>query len=91
MQDNVNVRRHKTLVVYELNVPHKVHSSSTGRRCNIAVSGLKDERIVGYFDEDLVVCNRESAPAVGDVQVINTFRPEMTVAGAGIWLGVTAA
>ena len=65
MQDNVNVRRHKTLVVYELNVPHKVDSSSTGRRGNIAVGGLKDERIVGCLDEDLVVCDREAASSRG--------------------------
>ena len=37
----------------------------TGRRGNIAVGGLKDERIVGCLDEDLVVCDREAASSRG--------------------------
>ena len=65
MQNDANVRRHKTLVVDELTEPHKVDSNSTGRRGNIAVGGLKDESIVGCLDEDLVVCDREAASSRG--------------------------
>ena len=65
MQDNVNVRRHKTLIVYELNEPHKVDSSSTGRRGNIAVDRLNDESIVDCLDEHLVVCDWDAANSRG--------------------------